>query len=194
MAYENLLRSVEETAEEKERELRENAIKQADAIRQEAKVLAADLVGRMVREAEISAEIERNKQLYLANGTVREQALKSREKVFESAFEAAGQRLAALRQDKEYPAIFRRLLEEAINAAGTGAVVIHVDPRDLDLCKETLLAQKISCEIRTDLTCSGGLAVSSADGQITLKNTVESRLERVRDLKRKEIHAALFGG
>jgi len=193
MAFENLLKSVEESAEEKERELRENAKKQADAIRREAQKLAADLVGRMVHEAEISAEIERNKQLYLANGTLREQALKSREKVFEVAFEAAGQHLFVLRQNKVYPAIFRRLLEETMDAAGAGPAVVHVDPRDLDLCKESLLARKISCEIRTDLTCNGGLTVSSPDGQITLKNTVESRLLRVREHKRREIHAALFG-
>jgi V/A-type H+-transporting ATPase subunit E len=193
MAYENLLRSVEESAGEKERELRGNAQKQADAIRSEAKKLAADVTGLMVRDAENAAEIERNKQLYLAKGSIKEEALRSREKIFESAFEEAAQRLAVLRQDAEYPAVFRSLAEETIGAAGEGAGVIHVDPRDADLCTKTLAALKISCEIRTDITSMGGLAVSSPDGRIVLKNTFESRLERVREHRRREIHAALFG-
>ena len=62
MAYENLLKSVEESAEEKERELRENSQKQADAIRREAKKLAEEVVERTVKEAENAADIERNKQ------------------------------------------------------------------------------------------------------------------------------------
>ena len=193
MAYENLLRSVEESAEEKERELRENAHKQAEGIRRDARKLAADLVERIVRDAENAAEIESNKQRYLANGAIREQALKSREKVFESAFETAVQRLMLLRQDENYPAIFRRLVEETIEAAGEGVFVVHVDPRDRDLCTRTLAALNVSCEVRTDLTGMGGLAVSSPDGRITLKNTLESRLERAREHKRREIHAALFG-
>jgi len=193
MAYENLLRSVEESAEEKERELRENAHKQAEGIRRDAKKLATDIVERIVRDAENAAEIERNKQLYLANGAIREQALNSRENVFESAFDTAVQRLTLLRQDENYPAIFRRLVEETIEAAREGAFVVHVDPRDRELCTRTLTALKVSREIRTDLTSMGGLVISSPDGRITLKNTLESRLERVREHKRREIHAVLFG-
>jgi vacuolar-type H+-ATPase subunit E/Vma4 len=193
MAYENLLNSIEESAEEKERELRGNAQKQAEVIRREAKRLAAEVVERTVGDAKNAAEIERNKQLYLAKGAIKEQALKSREKIFESAFALAGQRLAVLRQDEKYPVIFRRLTEETIITAGEGPVVIHVDPRDLDLCKKLLAAMEVSCEIRTDLACMGGLSASSPDGQITLNNTIESRLERVREHRRREIHAALFG-
>lgn len=52
---------------------------------------------------------------------------------------------------------------------------------------------KVSCEIRTDLPCMGGLSASSPDGHITISNTIESRLERVREHKRREIHATLVG-
>lgn len=193
MAYENLLKSVEESAEEKERESEENAQKQADAIRREAKKLAEEVVERTVREAENAADIERNKQLFLAKGKIKEQALMTREKMFETAFEMAGQRLAVVRQDGKYPGIFRRLLEETISATGEGPFVIHVDPRDFDLCTKMLEAMKVSCEIRTDLPCMGGLSASSPDGHITISNTIESRLERVREHKRREIHATLVG-
>ena len=194
MAYENLLKSVEESALEKERELQKKAKKQAEEIRSAAKKQAEEIQRRTIQEAETSAAIERNKQLFLAKGAIKEQALKSREKVFEAAFEAAGQRLSRLRQDDTYPSVFRRLAEETTSAMGESPFVIHVDQRDLDLCKNTLAAMKISCEIRTDLECMGGLVASSPDGHITISNTIESRLERVREHKRLEIYAVLAGG
>ena len=193
MAYETLLKSVEESAEEKERELLQNAQKQADEIRQEARKLAKEVEERLVKEAEKTAGIERNKQLYLAKGKLKEQALIAREKMFETAFEQAGNRLSSLRQDEKYPSIFRHLCEETIRAIGKGMVVVHIDPRDLDLCKKTLEIVHISCEIHSDLDCIGGLTVSSPDGKITISNTIESRLERVREHKRREIYATLFG-
>ncbi|MGB8220042.1 MAG: V-type ATP synthase subunit E [Methanoregula sp.] len=194
MAYENLLKSVEESALEKERELQKNAKKQADAIRFAAKEQAEKIQELTIKEAETSAAIERNKQLFLAKGAIKEQALKSREKVFEAAFEAAGQQLSRLRQDDTYPAVFRRLAEETASAMGETPFVVHIDPRDLDLCKNTLAVLKISCEIRADLECMGGLVASSPDGHITISNTIESRLERVREHKRLEIYAVLAGG
>ncbi|MEN6395938.1 MAG: V-type ATP synthase subunit E [Methanoregula sp.] len=194
MAYENLLKSVEESALEKKRELLVNAQKKADEIRSRAKKQAEEIVERAVKEAESSVAIERNKQLYLAKGAIKELALKSREKVFEAAFEVAGQRLNRLRQDDTYPAIFRRLAEETIGAMGHMPFVIHIDPRDLDLCKKTLAAMKVSCGIQADLACMGGLVATSPDGLITIANTIESRLERVREHKRLEIYGILSGG
>jgi V/A-type H+/Na+-transporting ATPase subunit E len=194
MAYENLLKSVEESALEKKRELQVKAQKQADEIRSAAKKQADEIQERIIKEAEISVAIERNKQLYLAKGAIKEQALKSREKVFLAALEAAGQRLSRLRQDDAYPAIFRRLAEEIKGAMGETPFVVHVDKHDLDLCKKTLAAIQVTCGIHADLECMGGLTASSPDGLITIANTIESRLERVREHKRLEIYAVLTGG
>ena len=194
MAYENLLKSVEESAQEKERELRAQAQQRADEIRSAAKKQAQEIQERTIQEAEHAAAIERNKQLYLAKGAVKEQALRSREKVFEAAFEAAGPQLARLRQDETYPAVFRRLAEETTSAMGETSFVIHVDKRDLALCRKTLDAMNLSCEILADLECMGGLMASSPDGLATIANTFESRLERVREHKRLEIYKILSGG
>ena len=193
MAYENLLKSVEESAQEKERELLAQAQKQAEEIRSAAKRQAGEIQTRAIHEAEISAAIERNKQRYLAKGAIKERALKSREKIFSAAFETAGQHLGRLREDKSYPAIFRRLLEETIAAMGATPFVLHVDKRDLALCKKTLGELKIPSDVVADLECTGGLLAGSPDGRISISNTFESRLERVREQKRLEIYAILFG-
>jgi V/A-type H+-transporting ATPase subunit E len=193
MAYESLLKSVEESAEEKERELRQNAQKKADEILQDAKKLAKKIEERTIKEAEDDAGIERNKQLFLAKGRIKKQAFTAREKTFETAFDLAVKHLNSLRQDEKYSDIFKHLTEEIMSSIGEGTFVIHIDPRDLDLCKKTMELMKVSCEIRTDLESIGGLSINSLDGKITISNTIESRLERVREHKRLEIYAKLFG-
>jgi V/A-type H+-transporting ATPase subunit E len=194
VAYENLLKSVEESAQERERELREKAKKQAGEIRAEAKKQADEIQENAVKEAEKSAAIERNKQMYLTKGEIKEKSLRSRENIFLAAFDNAGKQLSRLRQDKNYPAIFERLAREATGAMGATPFLVHVDEQDLDLCTKTLAAMGIRCEILTDIECAGGLVASSPDGLITISNTIESRLERIKEHKRLEIYAILSGG
>jgi len=194
MAYENLLRSVEESSQERERELRETARVQAEEIRATSRKQALEIQEITIRDAERSAAIERNKQLYLTKGDLKEQALRSREKIFLTAFETAKNQLARLREDKDYPVIFERLTREATGAMGETPFILHVDKRDRDLAVKTIAALGIHCEIRTDIECAGGLVAGSPDGLVTLSNTVESRLERAKEHKRLEIYAILAGG
>ena len=194
MAYENLLKSVEESAQERERELRETARARAEEIRATARKQAEEIQEIAIRDAERSAAIERNKQLYLTKGAIKEQALRGREKIFLAAFETATKQLARLRDDSNYPEIFERLAREATGAMGKTPFILHVDTRDRDLAVRTIAALGIQCEIRTDIECAGGLVAGSTDGLVTLSNTVESRLERIKEHKRLEIYAILFGG
>ena len=194
MAYDNLLKSVEESAEARERELLQKAEEQAETIRAEARKRADDIQQATIRDAERSVSIERNKQLYLAKGEIKEKSLRGQEKIFLSAFAEAKRRLSGLRQDKQYPAIFERLARETVSAMGTNPFVLHVDKRDLELCRTTLAAMGVHCEVIPDIECAGGLVASSPDGLVTIANTVESRLERIREHKRLAIFKILSGG
>ncbi|WP_292548209.1 V-type ATP synthase subunit E family protein [Methanoregula sp.] len=185
---------MEESAQERQRELFEKAAKLAGEIRSEAKKQAGEIQEIAIKEAEKSAAIERNKQLYLTKGEIKEQSLRMREKVFDAAFEKATGQLSGLRQDKKYPAIFEQLAREATGAMGGQPFRVHVDKHDEELCKKILAALDIRCEVLTDLQCMGGLVASSPDGLITISNTIESRLERIREHKKLEIHAILAGG
>ena len=194
MAYDNLLKSVEESAEARERELLQKAEQEAEAIRAEARKRADEIQQATIRDAERSVAIERNKQLYLAKGEIKEKSLRGREKVFLSAFVEAEKRLSGLRQDKQYPAIFERLARESVSAMGTNPFVLHVDKRDLELCGTTLAGMGVRCEVIPDIECAGGLVATSPDGLVTIANTVESRLERIREHKRLAIYKILSGG
>jgi len=193
VAYEELLKSVEESAHEKELELRSREKTAVDEIRARAKKQAGAIRQVYLDETEKSIAAERNKLLYLTKAENKELLIRIRETAFERAFTEAEARFRSLRSDPKYPAVFENLLKEAANAMGDGAFVVHIDPRDEALCKKTLSLLNRSSEIRTDLVTGGGVALSLPDNSVVISNTVESRLQRAKELKRKEIHAILTG-
>jgi V/A-type H+-transporting ATPase subunit E len=193
MAYEDLLKSVEESAHDKELELRNREKAAVDEIKARAKKRAGEIRKAHLDEAGKSITTEKNKLLYLTKAENKEMLIKVRETGFERAFAEAEAGLKGLRSDPKYPAVFLSLLKEAAGAMGGGAFVVHIDPRDEALCKKTLAAQGLSSEIRSDITTSGGVVASLPDSSVVISNTVESRLKRAKELKRKEIHAILTG-
>jgi V/A-type H+/Na+-transporting ATPase subunit E len=193
MAYEDLLKSVEESAHEKEQELRNREAVAVDEIRARAKKQAGAIRQAHLEEADKSITAERNKLLFLTKAENKELLIKVRETAFERAFIGAEARLSALRSDPEYPSVFENLLKEAAGSLGDEAFVISIDPRDETLCRKTLAALNLSCEIRSDITTAGGVVASLPDHSVVISNTVESRLQRAKELRRKEIHAILTG-
>ena len=193
MAYEDLLKSVEESAQEKEQELRKKAAVAIEGIKERAKKQAEATRQAQVDEANRSITTERNKILYLEKARSKEELIKTREAAFERAFFEAEARLKDLRADPNYPVVFEKLLREAASTTGDDPFIIHVDPRDDALCKKILATLRLKGEIRADLTTAGGMVISQYNDTVTISNTVESRLERAKEHNRHTIHAILSG-
>jgi V/A-type H+/Na+-transporting ATPase subunit E len=193
VAYEDLLKSVEESAHEKELELRNREKAAVDEIRARAKKQSEAIRQAHLDETEKSITAERNKLLYLTKAENKEHLIRVRDTAFDRAFAEAETQFKGLRSDLTYPAVFEKLIRETAGSLGGEAFVVHIDPRDEALCKKTLAALRLSPEIRTDITTSGGVIASLPDNSVVISNTVESRLLRAKELKRKEIHAILTG-
>jgi len=193
MAYEDLLKSVEEGAQEKEQELRKKAAVAVDGIRARAKKQAEAIRLASLDEANKSIATERNKLLYVTRAGNKEELIKIREAAFARAFSGAEARLKDLRADPKYPEIFERLLREAASTIGDEAFFVHIDPRDEALCKKVLAALHLKGSILADLATSGGVVISLQDNTVVISNTVESRLERAKEHNRHTIHAILSG-
>jgi vacuolar-type H+-ATPase subunit E/Vma4 len=193
MAYEDLLKSVEESAQEKELGLRKKAALTISEIKERARLQAEAIRKGHIDEAAKSITTERNKLLYLTKAETKEQLIRVRETSFETAFREAGSRLASLRNDPNYPVIFEKLLREAADAIGNEAFTVHIDPKDEVLCKNTLSALNLKAQLLSDITTAGGVVVSLPGDSVVISNTVESRLLRARELRRIEIHAILSG-
>jgi V/A-type H+/Na+-transporting ATPase subunit E len=192
MAYEDLLRSVEESALEKELTLRKKAAASVEEIQKHARERARVTEASHIEEAKKSIATERNKLLYLSNVEAKELLIRARKTAFEKAFREAEVRLSSLRSDPKYPGVFEKLLREATGTV-KGAFCIHVDPQDADLCKKTLAALGITAEIRTDIKTAGGIVVNLPGDAVVVSNTVESRLERAREKLRAGIYTILAG-
>jgi V/A-type H+/Na+-transporting ATPase subunit E len=194
VAYENLLKSVEESAQERELELREKAQNTVLELKAEALKQAEKIRSGLLDDATRSATVERNKLMYLTKAESKERQITTREKIYSQAFASAEKRLAQLRKEPGYPEIFKKLATEAIGSAGLERCVVHIDKLDEKLCKKVMTTLNHSCEIVPDLQTVGGLVVNSSDGLITFSNTVESRLERGKERLRLEIYSVLSGG
>jgi vacuolar-type H+-ATPase subunit E/Vma4 len=193
MAYENLLKSVEESAQEKERELREKAQSAVQLISEDTKNQSAAIQQSLLAEAKKAATIEKNKRIYLTKGENKEKLIKTKEAIFSTAFGDAEQRLSHVRKDPKYPDILKNLTREAVGALGGETFRIHIDKRDEKLIKKILSELHLSGEVIADLQCSGGLVVSTQNESVKISNTLESRLERVKEQKKLEIYAVLYG-
>lgn len=193
MAYENLLKSVEESAQEKERELREKARSAVELISEDAKNQVAVIQQSLMAESKKAATIEKNKLIYLTKGENKEKLIKTKEANFSKAFNDAELRLSHVRKDPKYPDILKNLTREAVGALAGVTFIIHIDKRDEKLVKKILTELNLSGEVIADLHCSGGVIVSSPDESIKISNTFESRLERVKEQKKLEIYAVLYG-
>ncbi len=193
MAYENLLKSVEENAQEREHELREKSRISIQEILNTTKNEEALIRQSLLEEAKKGALIERNKRIYLTKNENKKKLITTKETIFLRAFAGAEQRLLLRRNDPDYPEIFRKLTLEALGILGKENFRIHVDKRDEQLIKKFLAELKLPGEIIEDLTCAGGLLATSLDETIKISNTFESRLERAKEQVKLEVYTALFG-
>ncbi len=194
MAYENLLKSVEESAQERERDLREKASNAIQAISEETRNQVSAIQHSFLEEAKKTAAIEKNKFIYVTKGENKEKLITTKEKIFSAAFAQAEQRLLQIRKDPRYPGILKNLAREAVGTIGSEEFLVHIDKQDEPLIRSILTDLKVVATIVTDLHCSGGLIVSTPDESIKISNTIESRLERAREQKKLQIYAALYGG
>ena len=81
------------------------------------------------------------------------------------------------------------------SAASIRAIwIIHIDKRDLELCREILKERGLDREVVGDLNTAGGVRITTADGKITVDNTIESRFERAKEILRQEIFSLLQRG
>lgn len=193
MAYENLLKSVEESAQEKERELREKARSAVQLISEDAKNQVTVIQQSLLAEAKRAATIEKNKLIYLTKGENKEKLIKTKEAIFSIAFGDAEQRLSHVRKDRKYPDILKSLTREAVGALGGETFRIHIDKRDEKIIKKILSELNLSGEVIADLQCAGGLVVNTQNESVKISNTLESRLERVKEQKKLEIYTVLYG-
>ncbi len=128
-----------------------------------------------------SSDLEsRNKEILLVEDSIK--------KVFEKAIE----KISSSTHNDNYPKLIESLLEESINALGTSDVIISTNSKDKEIV-QGLLSKFSGAELSSDsIDCLGGVEVKSKDGSMMFNNTIDSRIDRIKPLIRKDI-ATKFG-
>ena len=193
MVYEDLIRSMEESAAQKNRETHEAALRDAEEILRNAKAEGEEIRERYLRNRLKKAVVERNRQTYLTREEVKTAITREKERLFSEAFALAMDGLTGIRSSPGYQDIFSRLVRDAAGEIPEPDSVIHIDPRDRDVCREILETAGLNGSIAEDIETRGGARVTTRDGRITVDNTLESRLVRAKDIHALRIYHALTG-
>lgn len=122
----------------------------------------------------------RNKQLVVLEAAV--------DRVFSSALK----KIAETDRGDDYSNLIKILIKEAVQILGTNEIIISTNAKDRDMAKSLISKFSGAKASSETVDCLGGIKAKSKDGTMTFDNTIDSRIERLKPLLRKEI-AAKFG-
>jgi V/A-type H+-transporting ATPase subunit E len=149
-----------------------------------AKKQAENLKRQIIGSSRLAA---RNQELVLIENAVND------------AFEEARKKLASASNKDSYKTLMGSIIQESISSVGSNEVVIECNKNDAELVKSILSEQqgknpKVKARLSDQyIDVLGGIRVRSADGTMTYDNTIDSRIERLKPLIRKNISQMLRG-
>ena len=141
--------------------------------KKEADKLQKQIIGSAALEA-------RNKQLMLVEESV--------EKVFAKAIG----KMNDLVRNEDYTKLVTQLLDESVKGLGTSNVTVECNSKDKSVVQSILSKFPGAILSSNTINCLGGVIVKSKDGSMSLDNTIDARIERLKPLIRKDI-AIRFG-
>lgn len=190
MGLKEILQAMEQDADLQVREVESAAEAEARSV-----IAKAEEEARKVREQHLASGKQRllseQERLFSAARLAAQHSLAAaREAWLDQAFAGARERLARLQREPRYGGYLEQLTREAIAELGT-EINIEIDPGDEEVMRRIVSALGVKGEIIASLSTLGGLRASTADGCVSVVNTVEARLERVRERLRQKLAALL---
>ncbi len=189
----SILRDAREEAEqiqtggkEKGDEIRQKAMKAAEAEKQE-------ILGRARQEAErIRSQVIASAQL-----KARTLQLEHREKLLERVFKAANERISGIQKRSDYQQIVMGLLREAVMQLSASKVSLRADAETQKILKGAVEAfskeHNVEVSWQEPLEEGVGVVVDASDGHLHFDNTLETRLERQKNSLRSSVYQVLMG-
>jgi vacuolar-type H+-ATPase subunit E/Vma4 len=193
MAIEDIVKTLESEGEKE----RERVIK---AAKQEA----TRIIDLAKEDAERVKEKEMERVSLLLKGETarifneaelyrKEETIKAKEKIIDRVFENSALETNDLRKSDKYQSVFENLARESFGRIGQGDVVVSIDKRDERVAQKVLNKLGDKYKLLTDLDCLGGLVVKTANERVIYLNTIDTRMQKARQVIKSEITEALFG-
>jgi V/A-type H+-transporting ATPase subunit E len=119
------------------------------------------------------------------------------ESAIDEIFNKAKEKLAQSNNEKNYENLISRMIEDTADKLGS-EIIIQCNKTDLKLVKK--ISSKVSTDKKMKITVSdevidiiGGIKATSVDGTMSLDNTLDSSIESLKPLIRKDIVQLLRG-
>ena len=129
--------------------------------------------------------------------TARNKELVIIESAIDEIFDKAKEKLAKSNNEKNYEKLLTRMIQDSSTKLGS-EIVIQCNKTDLNLVKK--LVSQAASNKKLKITVSdevvdiiGGIKAASVDGAMSLDNTLDSNIENLKPLIRKEIVQLLRG-
>lgn len=191
MALEDIFRALDEQADEECERILQEARDHAAMIVADAEQQAEGVRQAHVGEVERVARAKASQVVNAARLEARKRVAAVKQAAIEHAFARSGELLGGVRSSATYPQLFESLAREAL-AGVQGEATIEVDPTDEELARATLVRLGTAGEVKADISTAGGLVVNTSGGRIIRRDTLEDRLEKVRELDQAQVAEHMF--
>ena len=156
---------------------------------------------RIVEAARKQAENLKRQIIGSARLASRNQELLTIENAVNKAFEEAKKKLQASSGTDSYKNLLKQMVEESVSAiGGSNTVIIESNKNDAEIVRKVVSELRGNGKMQQQAEVSdqhtdvlGGIRIKSSDGTMTYDNSLDSRIERLKPLIRKNIAQMLRG-
>lgn len=191
MALDDIFVALEEQADVEIETVLQDARDQAAAIAEQATDDAEAARSARLEQAEKVTRSEASQSVNAAKLEGKKKVAAVKEIAVDTVFDQALDLLSGARGSSDYPAVFQALAQEALKGM-SGDVEVYVDPADEALARSTMAALGVDAPIKPEISTRGGLVVAMQGGRIRRRNTLEDRLEKVRQSAQADVAEILF--
>lgn len=151
---------------------------------------------RIIDDARKQAENLKRQIVGNSRLTARNKQLIQVEQAVGNAFEKAKTKIDSVRNSEKYANMMKKLLQDGLDAVNTEEVVVECNAKDKDIVKKIASGLERNTKVKIKISdkaidALGGLRVMSKDGSMVYDNTLDSRIERLKPIIRKDI-ATMF--
>jgi len=193
-----LSRAVLSDAREDAEQTLNEAKAKAEEVRQTAREKAKAERSKILEQANREAIRVRGQAMAVAQLKARTLELAQREKLLDTVFSDAREKLTTMLQDSDYEQVAERLLREALGQLKANTARVRADKTTQGIFTTKLLkeiSQELNVEIQIGEPLEGGtgVIVETMDGHRQFDNTLETRLKRIQEALRKPVFHILMG-
>lgn len=193
-ARDQIWKILQAEAEEKARAVEEQARQQAEAVLARAEHQAETERQRALDRLARRLAVERAKRLGEAEKIRKDRILVAQHEVIQTVMEKAREKVQQVRRDEaRYVQTLKKLITEALEGLSPQEVVLKYPPEDEAAVHKALKELNLSLPTQPSEEIRSGVIVEDPSRGFAVYNTLEGRMERVRELLLERFSEVLMG-